>query len=396
MGSDSIDRYTAYKIRKLYQSSLTPLNSLDVNSNYRPVRAVIDTEALGANLKMARRLAENARVMAVVKANAYGHGLNVVPTALAGADALAVASLDDAQELRAIGWQKPICLLAGFFDPSELEIIAELSLQPVIHCSRQLEQLEAWQSQLAISAWVKVDTGMGRLGFSLAEIAPVRERLAGVAAIAEINIMSHLANADSPQDTTTDLQLGRFRSVADQWGCERSLANSAGVMGWPMTHLEWVRPGIMLYGISPFPDKDGAALGLEPAMNLESEIISVREFHAGDPLGYDGTWQCPQDMQAGVVACGYGDGYPRHAPTGTPVWINGARSQLLGRVSMDYITIDLRDIPAKIGDRVVLWGKELSVDEVARAAGTIGYELVCGVTVRVPRIWKQETNPGSE
>ncbi len=289
---------------------------IGATGRYRPVRAVIDNEALTANLKHARKLAENSRVMAVVKADAYGHGLDAAAAALAGADALAVASLDDAEILRAAGWARPICLFAGFFDEAELDTIAALSLQPVIHCFRQIDQLEAWQSQQSISAWVKVDTGMGRIGFSLADIARVRERLSAIPAVAEINIMSHLANADSPDDTTTEVQLGRFRSVADPWGCERSLANSAGLMSWPATHMEWVRPGIMLYGISPFPDRQGAELGLQPVMNFESEIISVRDFNPGDSVGYGGTWQCPEVMKVGVVACGYGDGYPGMRPPG--------------------------------------------------------------------------------
>ena len=352
----------------------------------RPARAIIDTTALNANLKLAQQLAGNSRIMAVVKGDAYGHGLRRVATALAGADGYAVESLAEAESLRAAGVSKPICLLAGFFTGSELDTIAALSLQPVLHCVEQLDLLQTWHSQQPISVWTKVDTGMGRIGFSMAEIVTVRERLADIPAVAEINLMSHLANADSPEDCTTEAQLGRFRSVADQWGCGRSLANSAGVMSWPATHMEWVRPGIMLYGISPFPDQSGHEIGLNPVMNFESGIISVRGFKKGDPIGYGGTWQCPEDMQVGVVACGYGDGYPRHAPTGTPVWVNEVRTQLIGRVSMDYITIDLRSVPARIGDPVVLWGKELPVEEVARSAGTIGYELVCGVANRVPRI----------
>ena len=222
----------------------------------------------------------------------------------------------------------------------------------------------------------------------MGEVGVARERLVNIPSVAELNIMSHLANADDPADSTTEQQLGRFRSIADQWGSARSLANSAGIMFWPETQLDWVRPGIMLYGISPSPGKDGKDLGLAPVMSLESEIISIRDFYAGDRIGYGGTWECPEDMRVGVVACGYGDGYPRHAPTGTPVLVNEDRTQLLGRVSMEYISIDLRGIDAEIGDRVVLWGAGLPVEEIARLADTIGYELVCGVTKRVPRVRK--------
>jgi alanine racemase len=348
------------------------------------LRAVIDTAALRHNLSRVRELAPGCRVNAVIKANAYGHGLVTAARALDGADAFAVARIEEAVTLREAGCRARIVLLEGFDDAPGLEVAAHHSLEPFVHQPFQVELLEAWRGPREIRAWLKVDTGMHRLGFHPREAAAIHTRLAGSPRVSTLGWMTHLANADDRASAATDLQIDAFDRTIAGLSCPQSIANSGGILAWPHSHRDWVRPGIMLYGASPFLTDTGADHGLKPVMTLTSEIMAVKLYGAGDAIGYGGTWVCPEEMAVGVVAIGYGDGYPRHASSGTPVLVNGVRLPLVGRVSMDMITVDLRGCPTTApGDPVVLWGNGLPVEEVARRAGTIPYELLCGVTQRV-------------
>ncbi len=354
----------------------------------RPAHASIDLDALLHNLYQVKRLAPNSAIMAIVKADAYGHGLLKCCQALQTADAFGLLDINEAIRLRKAGFTQPICLLEGFFDTDEIGLIAEYKLQPVIHSEWQLEILEKSASAPRFSVWLKIDTGMNRLGFAIEEFANVFQRLQDTPCIDEISMMSHLSDADAPVNEKTERQLKSFLGITESAGADtvRSLANSAAVLAHPVCHLDWVRPGIMLYGSSPFTDKSAESLNLRPVMSLHSEIISIRNCKQGDAVGYGGIWNCPEDMRVGVVACGYGDGYPRHAPTGTPVGIDGKITPLIGRVSMDMITVDLRgNDSVKVGSPVELWGNNIAVDEVAQSAGTLSYELLCGITERVKR-----------
>lgn len=353
----------------------------------RPLRAFIDLHALRHNLGCVQRLSPHSRIMAIIKADGYGHGLQRVAAALHPANAFGLASLEEALQLREVGIAHPLCLLEGFFEPAELHHLTRHRIATVIHNEEQLQVLE--QSRLAgsLDVWIKIDTGMHRIGFPPERLAEVLNRAAAIGLISRIGIMSHLANADDPADAYTDTQIAAFQGACEPFTKERSLANSAGIVAWPASRLDWVRPGIMLYGVSPVHDRDATPIGLQPVMRLESRLIAVNRFRKGDAVGYQGAWVCPEDMPVGVVACGYGDGYPRHARTGTPVLIDGRRVPLIGRVSMDMITVDLRDIPdTRVGAPAVLWGDGVAVAEIADRAGTIAYELLCGVTGRVPRI----------
>lgn len=353
----------------------------------RPARAFLDPQALRHNLDLVRQKAPGARVMAVVKANAYGHGLLWAAQALSSADALVVASVEEAMPLRTAGVQSPICLLEGFFAPDDLPQLDRHQLSPVLHHASQLEMLEQSTVRGPLTVWVKVDTGMHRLGFAPGELPTVLDRLRRLPAVAEVRLMSHFANADQPNDESTRGQIRSFLELSRTHSFQRSLANSAGILGWPESHFDWVRPGIMLYGSSPLSGKTADSLGLRPVMTLATQLIAVQRRQKGDRIGYGGAWTCPEDMPIGVAAIGYGDGYPRHAVPGTPVLVNGERVPLVGRVSMDMITLDLRSqSDARVSDPVVLWGRGLPVDEIAAGAGTISYELMCHVAERIPRV----------
>jgi alanine racemase len=354
----------------------------------RATYAVIDTAALQHNLQLAHQAAPDSKIMAIIKADAYGHGMIQAANALAAADSFGVACLEEALCLREARVDKPIVLLEGFTRADELKAIAQHGFECVIHHSHQIDALAQVDSD-PIALWLKIDTGMHRLGFRPEQALAAYRQLSQLSCAGPIRLMTHLANADDREDPATDGQLDLFANVTGQLppaaaALERSVANSAGVLGWPGSHAQWNRPGIMLYGVSPFNRGVGTDLGLKPVMSVHSEIIAINQHRRGDRVGYGGTWQCPEDMTVGVVAMGYGDGYPRHAPTGTPVLINGRRVPLVGRVSMDMITVDLRDQPqVDIGEPVQLWGAELPVEEVAHAADTIAYELLCGLTQRV-------------
>lgn len=352
----------------------------------RPTRAFIDTNALRANLRRVCALAPDSKVIAILKANAYGHGQLVVARALDEADAFGVAFLEEALELRNGGIEKPVVLLEGFFGAHELPFLERYGLWTVVHNEAQVEALERARLERPIKIWLKIDTGMHRLGFPPEQVAEMHRRLAACKSVAQpVNWMSHFASADDMSDPQTGAQLEQFQRLTAGLPGERSLCNSAGVLAWPAAHGDWIRPGVMLYGLSPMLDAVGIEHELQPVMTLESQLIAVRRVEAGERIGYGGGYVVPEDTHIGVIAIGYGDGYPRHAPTGTPVLVNGREVPLVGRVSMDMITVDLGRVPAgQVGDRAVLWGVGLPVERVAACAETIGYELLCGVTRRVP------------
>lgn len=368
----------------------------EAQSMTRAARAVIDLDALRHNLQRAHTADPGAKQYAVIKADAYGHGLVPVAQALTAADGFAVVTLDEAVRLREAGIRQPILLLEGFFQADELAAIQRHRLDIVVHHEAQLAALEALapvDDATRLSVWLKIDTGMHRLGFAGSELPAIWHRLTRCAAVQQPpRVMTHLACADDFQHPATQQQLSLFtelltaQDAIQAAGSECSVANSAGILGWMNSHSDINRPGIMLYGVSPFLGETGAARRLRPVMTLRSELIAIKACRQGDAVGYGGTWRCPEDLSIGVVAMGYGDGYPRHAPTGTPVLVNGVSVPLVGRVSMDMICVDLRSQPlAQVGDEVVLWGEGLPAEVVAEAASTIAYELFCGVTARVPR-----------
>lgn len=362
----------------------------------RPVRARIDLDALTHNFSLARAAAAASRIMAVIKADAYGHGAIRVARALSRADAFAVASLEEALQLRDAGIRQPIVLLDGVFHPDELEQAVTHQLQLVVHCEEQVAWLERFRSGAALSLWLKVNTGMNRLGFAPADATTVWQRLQRLPYMktGELRWMSHLACADEVKHPINDAQLEAFNEVTgfsarlQGKSAERSMANSAALLTRTDMHFDWVRPGIMLYGASPMLPGEPLSVKLRPAMTFESQLMAVHSRRKGDAVGYGMGWICPEDMPLGIVAVGYGDGYPRHAPNGTPVLVNGMPVPLVSRVSMDMICVDLRGQPhARPGDPVQLWGRGLPVEQIAEHAGTIGYELLCGVTARVPRAY---------
>ena len=355
----------------------------------RSTRAVIDQSALRHNLQVSRNAAPHSKQMAIIKAHAYGHGMIPAAQALDDADAFGVAILEEAIALREAGVSKPIILLEGITSSADLNLIRGYRLDIVVHHESQLAILES-VAEGDFQVWLKIDTGMHRLGFAPEQAQHIYQRLMACNSVAKpLRLMTHFANADDRDDDKTAFQIKQFYesiniSEQESNAPDCSLANSAGILGWPDSHAQWVRPGIMLYGVSPFSKGLGLELDLQPVMTLRAELIAINNFKKGDTIGYGGSWQCPEDMAVGVVAIGYGDGYPRHARSGTPVLVNGQRSRLVGRVSMDMITIDLRGhVNAKVGDEVVLWGQGLPVEEVAAMADTIAYELLCSVTNRV-------------
>ncbi len=350
----------------------------------RATRASISLSALRHNLAIARQRAPRSQQLAIIKANGYGHGIEQVARALGTAEAFGVACLDEAIRLRQAGVSRAIVLLEGIVREADLDIVRAHRLSLVVHQSAQLAMLEN-SVGTPIPVWLKVDTGMGRLGFAVEQLAGAWSRLQACKGVEQpVRIMTHLANADDRTDTTTDKQLDCFATAVEGMDAELSVANSAGILGWPKSHGHWNRPGIMLYGVSPFNNDTAGDHGLRPVMQLHSELIAVNLHRAGDAVGYGGHWICPEAMPVGVVAIGYGDGYPRHVAPGTPVSLHGRQVPIIGTVSMDMLCLDLRDLPeAQIGDTVELWGDSLPVETIARQAGTIGYELLCQLTRRV-------------
>ncbi len=346
----------------------------------------LDLGALVHNLRRVRAAAPGRRVAAAVKAEGYGHGLVRVARTL-DADAFAVACLEEALILREAGVAQPILLLEGVFEAAELPPCARHGLEIAVHHPEQARMLEHARLERPVRVWLKIDTGMHRLGLEPETAAAIWQRLRDCpSARPDTGLMSHLARADERDCDYTPRQLRTFEAATGGLPGERSLANSAGILGWPDTHFDWVRPGIMLYGASPFVDSLAPDEDLRPVMTFHTRLISIKRLRQGEPVGYGGTWICPEEMDVGVAAVGYGDGYPRHARSGTPVLVNGREATLIGRVSMDMITLDLRrHSEARIGDPVVLWGEGLPVERIAQAAGTISYTLLCGVTARVRR-----------
>lgn len=346
--------------------------------------ATIDLGALRHNLKQVRHYAPNARVMAAVKADAYGHGLVKCIGALAAADAFAVASLEEALQLKQAGVTKPIVMLGGVLDSEQVMVAIKNQLQLVVHDDYQLSLLEQAGPAGHVAVWVKLDSGMHRLGFAPDYAGQARARLNALPGVEVQGWMTHFASADVLDLPVTPRQIQVFDQALSGLPGERSLANSAGIVAWPDSHADWVRPGIMLYGASPLRGRDAAEFGLRPVMTLRARVLSIRDLPTGEAVGYGGTWVTPEPMRIGVLSIGYGDGYPRHAPNGTPVLINGHRTSLVGRVSMDMVTVDLRGFDKlRVGDEAILWGQGLPIDEVATAAGTIAYELFCQLGTRV-------------
>ena len=349
----------------------------------RPIQASFDLAALKNNFAIARRHAGEAAIMAVIKANAYGHGLLRVARALADADGFALLELDDAVRLRDAGYRQRILLLEGFFSVAELPEILHHGFTIMVHDREQLAMLKALSSGIKVDVFLKFNTGMNRLGFTAAGSRSVIDELRELPCVGQVVLATHFSDAEGVSGI--DWQMREFEERVSQPGYARSLANSAALLRFPETRGDWVRPGLMLYGASPLDDADALKLGLRPVMTLKSEIIAIQQIRRGDTVGYGSQFLADRNMRIGVVACGYADGYPRHAGSGTPVVIDGVRVPMAGRVSMDMLCVDLTNVPhAKVGSPVLLWGEGLPVEEVAVAAATVSYELLCALARRVP------------
>lgn len=360
----------------------------------RPIVATIHTAALRHNLQQVRRFAQDARAWAVVKANAYGHGIERVFEGLRGADGFALLDLAEAERVRALGWRGPVLLLEGVFEPRDLELCSRLSLWHTVHCDAQIDWLAAHKTQQPHRVFLKLNSGMNRLGFTPERFRAAWARLDALPQVEEISLMTHFSDADGELGIAQ--ALARFEQATRDLPGERSLANSAATLRHAPASApvrgDWVRPGIVLYGSAPdFPAHDAAHWGLQPTMTLATRLIATQDLAAGDAVGYGSTFVAEAPLRLGVAAVGYADGYPRHCGTGTPVLVDGVRTRLIGRVSMDMVTVDLTPVPqAAIGSEVVLWGRSaahgglLPIDEVAQAAGTVGYELMCALAPRVP------------
>ncbi|MFV0681025.1 alanine racemase [Ottowia sp.] len=358
----------------------------------RPIQATIHVAALRHNLTQLRQAAPDARVWAIVKANAYGHGIERVFEGLRGADGFALLDLAEAERVRTLGWRGPILLLEGVFEARDLELCSRLGLWHTVHDDAQIDWLAAHKTQQPQRVFLKLNSGMNRLGFSPERYRSAYARLAALPQVDEITHMTHFADADGPRGIAH--QMAIFERAAQGLPGERTAANSAATLRHgrdAAVRGDWVRPGIAVYGSAPdFPLHDAAHWRLQPAMTLAARLIAVSELHPGDTVGYGSTFVADAAMRVGVAACGYADGYPRHAPTGTPVLVDGVRTRTLGRVSMDMVVVDLTPVPpARLGSEVTLWGRAsngavLPIDEVAQAAGTVGYELMCALALRVP------------
>ncbi len=358
----------------------------------RPILATIHTAALRHNLARMRRSAPDARVWGIVKANAYGHGIERVFDGLRGADGFALLDLHEAERMRALGWRGPVMLLEGVFEARDLELCSRLGLWHVVHCDQQIDMLATHKTHQPHRVFLKMNSGMNRLGFSPQRFRAAWTRLDALPQVDEISLMTHFSDADGDRGIAHQLQV--FAEVTRDLPGERSLGNSAGVLrhgGDPAVRADWIRPGIAVYGSSPdFPVHDSSHWELQPAMTLSSRIIGMQVLAPGDTVGYGSSFTADAPLRIGVVACGYADGYPRHCSTGTPVLVEGVRTRMVGRVSMDMITVDLTPVPdAGFGSDVTLWGRGphgavLPIDEIARAGGTVSYELMCAVAPRVP------------
>lgn len=356
----------------------------------KAAKAHIDTSALIHNLDVLRAHAPNSKVLTVVKSDGYGHGLLQVAKAFsASTDGFGVARLEEALCLRGAGIARPILLLEGFYEATDLPVLVANNLYTAVHCAEQLEALERAKLEKPITVWLKIDTGMHRVGIQPEEVTDFVTRLEACPNVAKpVNFMSHFGCADEPDRPVTQEQIKTFTKATHNYEGTRSIAASSGSLIWPSSHFEWIRPGISLYGISPMSEKCGNDFALKTAMTLTSTLIAVRDVKAGHAVGYGGRWVSERDTKMGVVAIGYGDGYPRSAPDGTPVLVNGREVPIAGRVSMDMITVDLGpDSKDKVGDEVTLWGPKLPPERIAEWVGTIAYELVCQITPRVVRFY---------
>jgi len=346
--------------------------------------AVIDTLAIKHNLSLVRQYAAHSKIMAIIKANAYGHGLFTMADALQeGVDAFGVARVDEGIQLRQAGFSKKITILEGFVGQQELDTLIQHDLDAVVHSKNQIKLLQQQVGENKISVWLKLDVGMNRLGFKSTEFKTVYQKLQQCRFVNKpLGLMTHLSNADDLDNQITTKQIAVFKEIVSQLDGEKSIANSAAIIAWSDALSDWVRPGVMLYGISPLSKE--VKLKLKPVMSLYSRLIAIKNIQVGEAVGYSGTWVSKHNTRLGVVSIGYGDGYPRQAKNGTPVLINGERVPLVGRVSMDMITVDLgKQSNARVGDTVTLWGKGLAVEEIAYYADTIPYTLTCGITQRV-------------
>ena len=346
----------------------------------------IDYAALQYNLQQVVKFAPNTQIMAVIKANAYGHGMIKVAKALNSANGFAVSCVSEALELRHAGFIHPILVLQGYKNNQEFQAAALNNLRVVIHDYDQLQRLKQVPLGKNLDVALKLDTGMHRLGFAIENARQIYQELIQHPRVnTGCWLMSHLACADDTANVYTSVQLSLFKQYTQGIKATRSLANSAGILAWPNTHMDWIRPGIMLYGAAPMLKEKDSLYALKAVMGFYAPIIAIHTFQKGEALGYGSIWTCPETMSVAVVACGYADGYPRHAQSGTPVWLNGKETQLIGRVSMDMIMIDLRTIQAEVGDTVELWGQHIAVNRVAQAAETIAYELLCHVGNQCPQ-----------
>ncbi len=354
-------------------------------SYMKAATAHINLEALAHNLACIKQQAPDSKIMAVVKANGYGHGLRHIAKNAKGADAFGVARIEEALQLRASGVVKPILLLEGFYSPNDLPVLVTNNIQTVVHCYEQLDALEHAELEGPVVVWLKVDSGMHRLGVREEQYQEFVERLHRCDNVAKpLRYMSHFGCADELENPMTKQQIELFLSLTEGCNGERSMAASAGLLEWQPSQLDWVRPGIIMYGVSPFGEKTAAEMGFKPVMTLKSHLIAVRDVKQGESVGYGATWTSERDTKVGVIAIGYGDGYPRTAPNGTPVLVNGRKVPIAGRVSMDMLTVDLGpEALDRVGDEAILWGEELPSEEVANHIGTIAYELVTKLTSRV-------------
>lgn len=354
----------------------------------RPARITIDLSALQHNFIQVKKMAPHSFIMAMVKSNAYGHGIVRMAKALKEADAFGVACEEEGLLLRHAGITQPIILMEGLFSSDEINIAVDNQFTIVIHHPMQIDMLEKTKIIAPLSVWIKIDTGMHRLGFQPDDIKKVYARLLQCQNVKKpLGWMTHFSDSDAINKKITQEQLNLFHAVTERLPGPRSLANSAGIMAWPESHADWVRPGIMLYGASPFENKKGRDHHLRPVMSFHSKLIAIHELKKGARVGYGGNWVCEKDQRIGVVGLGYGDGYPRHAKNGTPILVNDQQCELVGRVAMDMLTVDLHTQPnAQVGDPVLLWGEKLPVETIAQYSETNAYELLTRITQRVPSI----------
>ncbi|GAB54067.1 MULTISPECIES: catabolic alanine racemase DadX [Atlantibacter] len=350
----------------------------------RPIVARLDLQALRQNLQVVRAAAPHSRVWSVVKANAYGHGLDRVWSSLSTTDGFAMLNIEEAILLRERGWKGPILMLEGFFHADELALFDQYRLTTSLHSNWQVKVLANAKLNAPIDVYLKINSGMNRLGFAPDRVQTVWQQLRGLKNVGQLTLMAHFADAEQPEGIAGPM--ARIEQAAEGLDCPRSLANSAATLWHQEAHYDWVRPGIVLYGASPSGEwRDVATSGLKPVMTLNSEIIGIQNLKAGDTVGYGSLYKASGEQRIGIVACGYADGYPRQAPTGTPVMVEGVRTQTVGRVSMDMLAVDLTPCPqAGIGSSVELWGDNIKIDDVAAPSGTVGYELMCALAPRVP------------